>query len=236
MIYKGHVVSGNSKPGFQPAIQPDNEAQRLADLYATAILDTPVQAEFDDLTMLVSNILEMPIALISLVDKERQWFKSRVGLEATETSRDVSFCAHAILGTELFVVEDTSKDLRFATNPLVCGYPRVGFYAGAPLISRHGHALGTLCVIDHRPRQLQPQQAASLLQLARICVALIDAHRDQYRLQHEVAVTQRIFDSIPDAVIACDDQGRVSFVNGVARLWHSGVEQGQSPKPPHVYH
>ena len=141
---------------------PPDEAGRLRTLAAYDVLDTPAEQAFDDLALLASRICGTPIALMTLVDERRQWFKSRVNFGARETSRDVSFCAHAILGDDLFVVPDAQADARFAANPLVRSDPRIRFYAGAPLVAPDGHAVGTLCVIDRTPRSLTPEQAEAL--------------------------------------------------------------------------
>lgn len=143
------------------------EDARLAALDSLEILDTLPEAGFDDLTRLASQLCGTPIALVSLVDHYRQWFKSRVGLDAPETPRDQAFCAHAILGEDLFVVEDAHRDERFHDNPLVIGDPHVRFYAGIPIRGLGGYNLGTLCVIDHEPRHLTPAQAGSLAVLGR---------------------------------------------------------------------
>ncbi|MEQ9317199.1 MAG: GAF domain-containing protein, partial [Henriciella sp.] len=129
------------------------EQARLAALFETNLLDSEPDPRFDRLTRLAANSLETEIALVSLIDEERQWFKSCFGLGTKETSRDVAFCEYAIRANEIMVVLDATKDIRFADNPLVTGPPFIRFYAGAPLITREGHALGTLCVIDPKPRE-----------------------------------------------------------------------------------
>jgi GAF domain-containing protein len=154
-----------------------DEKKRLQVLWQYEVLDTVPEELFDELTELASLICEAPIALISLVDSKRQWFKSRVGLSVTETSRDVSFCAHAITQTDLFIVPDATRDARFARNPLVVSEPRIRFYAGAPLITPDGYALGTLCVIDKVPRELRPQQQQALRILARHVVSQLELRR-----------------------------------------------------------
>src|SRR5204863_8142610 len=129
--------------GMTPAPVPQNEADSLEALQRYEILDTEPEQRFDDLTLLASHICEAPIALISLVDAERQWFKSKVGLTTSQTSRSISFCGHAILEDDVMVVPDAAADARFADNSLVTGEPNVRFYAGAPLVTPDGHALGT---------------------------------------------------------------------------------------------
>jgi len=138
------------------AAKPDNEAARLAALYELLILDTPPEERFDKIALFAADEFDMPIVLVTLVDAERQWFKARVGTQVCETGRDVSFCSHAILHDEIMVVEDALQDPRFADNPLVTGAPHIRFYAGAPLALPSGLRLGTLCLIDRRPRTLDP--------------------------------------------------------------------------------
>ena len=164
-------------------VQP-NEKQRLKVLWQYDVLDTMPEEVFDDLTELAARICEAPIALITLVDEDRQWFKSKVGISDKETSRDISFCAHAILQSDLFIVSDATKDQRFAHNPLVTSDPRIRFYAGAPLITPDGHALGTLCVIDKVPRELRPDQKTGLRVLARHVVTQLELRRRSHELAH----------------------------------------------------
>ncbi len=144
-----------------PMMSTDDAARVMA-LQKYAILDSEPEQAFDDLTLLASYVCKTPIALISLVDENRQWFKSKVGISATETSRSIAFCSTAIQQTDVFVVPDALKDERFRTNPLVISEPNIRFYAGAPLINEDGFALGTLCVIDQTPRELGSDQEAAL--------------------------------------------------------------------------
>ncbi len=145
---------------------PKNESVRLQDLQDSGLLDTPQEAEFDEIVQFASMLCDMPISLISLVDANRQWFKAKVGLEDNETHRDFSFCAHAILQEDLFEVHDTLQDSRFWDNPLVLENPEIRFYAGMPLVTSAGNRLGTLCVIDREPRELNEEQKFGLKVLA----------------------------------------------------------------------
>lgn len=156
---------------------PVGESERLRTLDLYRVLDAESEAAFDDLTRLAAAICDCPISLISLVDRDRQWFLSRVGLDASQTPRDVSFCAHAILGPDVFVVEDASRDSRFADNPLVTSAPAIRFYAGAPLAAPNGAQLGTLCVIDHKPKALTRLQLDSLNVLRQAVVTQMELRR-----------------------------------------------------------
>ena len=143
-------------------LSPHDEAARIEALLQYKILDTAPEADFDDLTRLAAYICGTPIALVSLIDTNRQWFKSRVGLEVLETHRDIAFCTHAICQQDVFIVPDATLDDRFATNPLVTSEPNIRFYAGVPLINAEGYGLGTLCVIDNVPRELTAEQLEAL--------------------------------------------------------------------------
>lgn len=148
------------KPGI-----PENEQDRLAALHAMLILDTPPEERFDRIVAFAASEFNAPIALISLVDGDRQWFKGNIGLAVCSTSRDISFCGHAIMKKEIMIVPDTQLDIRFVDNPLVTGDPQIRFYAGAPLETQSGFAIGTLCIIDTVPRQFDSIDLAILSSL-----------------------------------------------------------------------
>ena len=154
-----------------------DECTRIEALRAYRVLDTAAEQEYDDLTSLAAKICDTPIALISLVDTARQWFKSKVGIAASETPREYSFCAHAIRQDAPFVVSDATRDHRFVDNPLVTGPPNVRFYAGVTLRGRRGAGLGALCVIDHRPRVLSEEQTELLKTLGRQVMSIMELRR-----------------------------------------------------------
>lgn len=156
---------------------PDDERSRLEALWALGVLDTPAEERFDRLTRVARRLFDVPIALVSLVDEHRQWFKSRAGLELTETPRDISFCGHAILDDVPLVVPNALEDERFFDNPLVCGEPGVRFYVGCPLRAPNGQRIGALCLMDRRPRQFDEDDLMALKDLAAM-------------VEHELAATQ----------------------------------------------
>ncbi|NVM78478.1 diguanylate cyclase (GGDEF)-like protein [Duganella sp. SG902] len=158
----------------EPGI-PQNEALRLATLKALDVLDTPAEERFDRVTRMAKRLFRVPIALVSLVDEDRQWFKSIQGIDACETPRNVSFCGHAILGDDIFLIRNALADERFADNPLVTGDPHIRFYAGCPLRSGDGMKVGTLCIIDTVPREFDQDDAIALRDLATIVEAELTA-------------------------------------------------------------
>ena len=153
---------------WKSAALPPDEERRLLALHQSGVLDTEPEERFDRYTRIAAALFDVPIALVSLVDRDRQWFKSRWGVDASETDRDLAFCAHAILGNDVMQVPDALADERFADNPLVIGEPRVRFYAGAPLSLGDGSLVGTLCVADHRARNLDEGQLQLLSDLSKL--------------------------------------------------------------------
>ncbi len=222
-----------------PAPLPQNEAERLASLHSYAILDTDAEYAFDDIAQVAAALCHMPIALVSLIDEARQWFKCRVGIDVSQTPRDLAFCAYAILGPDVLVVPDARLDARFVDNPLVTSWPHIRFYAGAPLITPDGHALGTLCVIDHQPRDLSAVQIQALQTLARQIVTQLELRRKigeqaaslaiQERLEREQRDAQTRFEAFMNAgpVMAFmkDSGGRYVYVNApFERLFNVTLE------------
>jgi GAF domain-containing protein len=202
-----------------PVPIPKDEPERVAELHNYEILDTLPEDIFDNITILASHICETPIAMVTLVDSDRQWFKSKVGISAAETSRDIAFCAHAIMEDDLFVVPDAAADKRFARNPLVLSHPKIRFYAGAPLITPHQHALGTLCVIDRVPRQLTKDQLEALRALSRAVMAQLETRREikhlQRRLKRETSERIQLSRQLSESKVR-----RRSHEEGVRRLSH----------------
>jgi PAS domain S-box-containing protein len=185
---------------------PINETLRLKALHDLAILDSPREQSFDDIAQVAMQLCKVPIAVVSLVDRDRQWFKSCLGLDATETPRDVAFCAHAILvPDDVLVVEDATKDNRFIDNALVTGPPHIRFYAGAPLVTSEGMALGTLCVIDYQSRTLTAEQITSLKALARQVVQLLRLRSAHDVIQHNEKLLGSLLSNFPGAAYRCEN-------------------------------
>ncbi|MDV6166922.1 PAS domain S-box protein [Flavobacterium sp. DG1-102-2] len=189
--------------------RPANEAQRLSALRKYEILDTLSEEEFDRITELASLICDVPIALVSLIDHDRQWFKSRIGLDAEQTSRDLAFCQYAIMDNDIFEVEDAAKDDRFKDNDLVTGNPNISFYAGQPIIDADGYALGTLCVIDRTPKTLTQKQRKALQLLAKEVMTLIAERREKA----EMKSFKDLFDSSDDLIAVAGTDGYFKKVN-----------------------
>ena len=151
-----------------------NEVNRIRALQRAAILDTPPEPVFDELVELAAHVCHTPISTVTFVDADRQWFKARLGLPVSQTPRDISFCAHAILGDEPLIVPDATKDRRFAGMPAIAGGPCLRFYAGAPLVGSKGYAVGTICVMDREPRTLSEDQRRALRTLAAQAVSYLE--------------------------------------------------------------
>jgi diguanylate cyclase (GGDEF)-like protein/PAS domain S-box-containing protein len=233
------------------AALPYNESQRLVNLREHHILDTPNSQEFDDIVRLAASICAAPISAVTLVDEDRQWFKSIIGLTEKETPREIAFCAHTILTPNGLTVLDATKDARFANNSLVLGDAHIRFYTGIPLVSEDGYALGSLCVIDRRPRRLSKYQKNSLRMLANLASALIAAQRQvaeirRFSKSEEILLEKRkeseselqakrefesaLMESLQEGIVACDANGVLSLFNDATRKFHGQSELPLSPQ------
>ncbi len=210
---------------MQPAPLTPEEPLRLATLDSLGVLDTPTDPVLDGIVRAAAHLTGCPVSLVSLVDARRQWFKARHGLQAQQTPRELAFCAHAILQTELFEVADARLDARFADNPLVIGEPRVIFYAGVPL-SVDGHAMGTLCAINHRPHQLTEEQRQLLKGLARVVEHWLQTRSVHQQLQRADADRRNLFDQMGDGILLLDRNHRVIEVNrATARMLSHSTDE-----------
>jgi PAS domain S-box-containing protein len=192
----------------------ENEAKRLNALRRYKVLDTLPEREFDELTQLASFICETPIALISLVDRDRQWFKARVGIDVEETSRDISFCAHVVASSQMLIVEDATQDIRFADNPFVLQEPKIRFYAGAPLVTSDGFVLGTLCTIDLEPKTLSQKQIRHLEALSNLVISQLELRIKQENSQ------------LLTATVECSSDAIITMtLDGVINSWNLAAEK-----------
>ncbi|WP_234195078.1 MULTISPECIES: diguanylate cyclase [Pseudacidovorax] len=204
------------------------EAGRLRALAELQIMDTPPESAFDDLAWLAASICQVPIALVTLVDAERQWFKARCGLDFDSTPRNEAFCTHAIAQSDLLEVPDMRADARFAGYPSVLGAPHLRFYAGMPLIGEAGWRYGTLCVMDRTKRRLSEVQRESLRRLAARAADLLENRRQRILGESRAAAIAELLEALPDGVVTCDGGGTLQEFNKTAREWH-GVDPRALP-------
>ncbi len=210
---------------MQAAPPTPDESLRLDTLASLGVLDTPADPVLDGIVRAAARLTGCPVSLVSLVDANRQWFKANHGLGVEQTPREVAFCAHAIVQTDLFEVADARLDVRFADNPLVTGEPRVVFYAGVPLLV-NGHAMGTLCTIDHQPRQLIEEQRGLLKDLARAAEHWLQTQAVSRELQRADADRRSLFDQMGDGILLLDQHQRVTEVNrATVRMLGHGADQ-----------
>lgn len=221
---------------MQSGALPENEAERLAELKRLGLLDTEPERAFDRVTELAAKLLNVPIALVSLVDEDRQWFKAKLGVDVRETPRSWAFCGHAILGDDVMVVEDALADERFHDNPLVVGDPGVRFYAGAPLSSPNGLNLGTLCVIDSKPRQFSQRERDVLVDLCAIAneaIRLRDlvarTELDRQAAARATDLLSEMIEAVPDGLVKFGADGRIELCNTAYRTYFPGSESVIKP-------
>ena len=196
--------------------KPKNEAARISALRAYQILDTPPERAFDDITKLAAQILNVPVIAVSFLDDDRQWFKSTVGLNISGTSRDISFCGHAIVLKEVMTVNDTHLDERFANNPLVTGESGFRFYAGAPLIDENGYGLGTLCALDTKPRVFTDEEKTVLRVLANQVLTQMTLRQEIAKRTASEALLRAVNDIAPILIWQLDEKSQCNYFNGAA--------------------
>ncbi|UXA50413.1 PAS domain S-box protein [Xanthomonas prunicola] len=203
-----------------PVPIPVDDALRVDAVRRLGVLDTEAEAEFDDIAWLASHVAGAPMALVSLLDADRQWFKARCGTDLEGTPRSESFCSYAVMGTELMEVPDAEADPRFVNNPLVTAAPGVRSYVGVPLVGREGYAYGTLCTLSTKSRVLDDQQKQALIRLARQAVSQLEARRDRLDAQAQRQTLSMLLEAMPDGVVACGTDGLLREFNHAARQWH----------------
>ncbi len=208
-----------------PIAADQAEAARLSALDVYDILDTPAEAGFDDIVLIAAQICGTPMALISMVDDRRQWFKAAVGIDATETPREIAFCAHAIAQRDTFIVPDATQDQRFAANPLVTGDTALRFYAGAPLVTPEGFALGTLCVLDNEPRTLTTDQLSALQALARQVMARLELRRALARHEADERHRMLLIDELRHR-----SRNTLAIVQGIVAQSLRGIDGAQAAR------
>lgn len=207
------------------------EQDRLKKLLEYQILDTPEEADFDELVKLASSICNTPISLVSLVDDKRQWFKAHIGLAVRETAKEISFCQNAILSNDLYIIEDAAHDHRYATNPLVTGDPNIGFYAGMPLTTDDGYNLGTICVIDRQPRVLSQHQQEALKIIAKQVIKLLELKLSVLREKQSSKQLETLTVELKDAnkvkdkifsIVAHDLRSPLRNINSILEMYKDG--------------
>lgn len=214
--------------GYSPPPLPPDEAERQRATEALGVLDTPPDQSLDDLVWLASHLTGATIAVVGLMDRDRQWFKARCGFDGDEVPREQSLCAHTLLGTGLFEIEDASANPHYAGNPFVAGEPHVRFYAGVSLVGKGGHAYGTLCVADTKPHRLSSEQREAMVRLARQATTHLELRQERAASRASERALNHLLESMPDGVVSCDANGSLNHFNASARAWH-GVDPRDLP-------
>ncbi|UKR52253.1 PAS domain S-box protein [Xanthomonas fragariae] len=216
-----HTPADHAMTALMPPVPiPADDALRVEAVRRLGVLDTEAEAEFDDIAWLAAHITNAPMALVSLLDADRQWFKARCGTDLEGTPRSASFCSYAVMGTELMEVPDAEADPRFVNNPLVIAAPGVRSYVGVPLIGSGGYAYGTLCTLSTEPRLLDDHQKQALIRLARQAASQLEVRRDRLAAQAQQQTLSLLLEAMADGVVACGNDGLLHEFNRAARQWH----------------